>query len=82
MKLIVSNIEGVTAPDYRMTVKGSALCPEAGLNLGDAAYPLPSGDTASRDKDAPIGSVRYNTETNQLEVKTSPTAWGATQITT
>ena len=81
MKLIVANIEGVTAPDYRMTVNHTALCPEAGLNLGDGAYPLPSGDNAARDKDAPIGSVRYNTETNQLEVKTSPTAWGATQIT-
>lgn len=81
MKLIVANIEGVTAPDYRMTVNHTALCPEAGLNLGDGAYPLPSGDTAARDKDAPIGSVRYNTETNQLEVKTTPTAWGATQIT-
>ena len=81
MKLIVANIEGVTAPDYRMTVNHTALCPEAGLNLGDGAYPLPSGDTAARDKDAPIGSVRYNTETNQLEVKTPPTAWGATQIT-
>ena len=81
MKLIVANIEGVTAPDYRMTVNHTALCPEAGLNLGDGAYPLPAGDTAARDKDAHIGSVRYNTETNQLEVKTSPTAWGATQIT-
>ena len=73
MKLIVANIEGVTAPDYRMTVNHTALCPEAGLNLGDGAYPLPSGDTAARDKDKKVKTTANNwikyTENEEIRVK-------------
>lgn len=81
MKLKVANIEGLTAPDYRLTVTpGTALSPEAGLSLTQSYLPLPSGATTARYTDAPVGSVRYNTTTAKIEVKTSSTAWSETNM--
>lgn len=81
MKLKVSSIQGVTAPDYRMTVTpGSALAPEAGLTLSQGYLPIPTGNTAARYVNAPVGSVRYNTETAKIEVKTSETEWSETNM--
>ena len=81
MELQVANIEGVTAPDYRMTVSaGTALSPEAGLVLTQGYLPLPTGTTGTRYANAPIGSVRFNTTSGLIECKTSPTEWSSTTI--
>lgn len=81
MELQVANLEGVTAPDYRVTVSaGTALAPEAGLVLTQGYLPLPTGTSGARYANAPIGSVRYNTTTAKLECKTSATEWSETNM--
>lgn len=81
MELQVANIEGVTAPDYRMTVTaGTALAPEAGLVLTQGYLPLPTGTTGQRYANAPVGSIRYNTTTAKIECKTSETEWSETNM--
>ena len=81
MELQVANIEGVTAPDYRMTVAaGTALAPEAGLSLTQGYLPLPSGTTGQRYASAPVGSIRFNTTTSKIECKTSATEWSETNM--
>ena len=81
MELQVANIEGVTAPDYRMTVSaGTALAPEGGLVLTQGYLPLPSGTTGQRYASAPVGSVQFNTTTSKIECKTSATEWSETNM--
>ena len=79
MELQVANIEGVTAPDYRMTVSAGT-APEAGLVLTQGYLPLPSGTTGQRYASAPVGSVRFNTTTSKIECKTSATEWSETNM--
>ena len=72
-RLNVGQIQGITAPDYRIDLPaGSALSFEDGsLRLLNQSYlPLPNGSTTARpaDFDVHAASLRWNSTTNSLEV--------------
>lgn len=72
-ELSVGRIQG-NSPNFRVSLeKNSELDISSDYNLNNQAYfPVPAGTTNERNTSGRQGSLRYNTETNSLEVYHSP----------